>query len=83
MPRGEKIFSFFYSRLLSGKIREKSEIVIISVTIISFILHLLLVSLSALGILHTMMILVAVFFGVMILFLHNRFGKLNLPEEKD
>ena len=40
------MFTFFYSRLLSGKVKEKSEVIIISIAIISFITHLLLVGLA-------------------------------------
>jgi len=45
------MFGFFYSKLLSEKIKGKSEVIIISVAIISFILHLLLVALAKLDIL--------------------------------
>jgi hypothetical protein len=43
MNNSNKIFDYFYPRLLSEKVREKSEVIIISVAIISFILHLLMV----------------------------------------
>ncbi len=45
------MYDFFYSKLLSGKVREKSEVVIISIAIVSFIIHLLLVALANLNIL--------------------------------
>ena len=51
MTKNETLFDFFYSRLLSGKIKEKSEVIIISVAIVSFILHLLLVTLVNLNVL--------------------------------
>ncbi len=51
MKKSEKMFGFFYSKLLSEKIKGKSEVIIISVAIISFILHLLLVALAKLDIL--------------------------------
>ena len=51
MAKHETIFNLFYSRLLSEKVREKIEVVIISVAIVSFILHLLLVTLVNLNIL--------------------------------
>ena len=44
MTKGETVFNFFYSRLLSEKIRGKNEVIIISVAIITFILHLTLVA---------------------------------------
>ena len=51
MTKNKTVFDFFYSRLLSGKIKEKSEVIIISVAIVSFILHLLLVTLVNLNVL--------------------------------
>jgi hypothetical protein len=45
------MYDFFYSKLLSGKVREKSEVVIISIAIVSFMIHLLLVALVNLNIL--------------------------------
>ncbi len=45
MSKPDKIFTFFYSKLLSEKIREKSEVVIISIAVITFILHLVMVTL--------------------------------------
>lgn len=50
MEKSERVFSFLYSKLLSEKIRKRSEGVIISVAIVSFILHLLLVALVNLDI---------------------------------
>jgi hypothetical protein len=50
MSKSDKIFTFFYSKLLSGKIKGISEVVIISIAIISFILHLLMVVLVNLDI---------------------------------
>jgi len=46
MRKSETIFNYFYSKLLSEKVREKSEVVIISIAIVSFILHLALVTLT-------------------------------------
>ena len=46
MAKSKSLFDFFYSSLLSEKIREKSEVIIISAAIISFIVHLLLVVLA-------------------------------------
>ncbi len=51
MTKGETMFGFFYSRLLSEKIRGKSEVIIISIAVITFILHLSLVALVNLNIL--------------------------------
>lgn len=48
----EKIFNFFYSRLLSEKVRLKGEVVIITIAIIGFIVHLLLIALGNLGLLN-------------------------------
>jgi hypothetical protein len=45
MGKGESIFEYFYSRLLSEEVRKKSEIVIISIAIVSFLAHLILVAL--------------------------------------
>jgi hypothetical protein len=52
MKKTDKIFDFFYARLLSERVREKSEVIIISVAIISFILHLLLVALANFNLFH-------------------------------
>ena len=52
MNKNAKVLGFFYSNLLSEKVREKSEVVIISVAIISFIIHLLLIALTGMDILH-------------------------------
>jgi hypothetical protein len=46
-----KIYRFVYSRLLDETIRKKIEVVIISVAIFSFIVHLLLVALNSTGVL--------------------------------
>ena len=51
MAETKSTFNFFYSKLLSGKVREKSEVIIISIAIISFIIHLLLIALTNLDIL--------------------------------
>jgi hypothetical protein len=51
MAASNSIYSIFYRKLLSEEVREKIEVVIISVAIISFILHLLLVGLVNLNIL--------------------------------
>ena len=40
-----KVFNFFYSRLLSSSTKHKSETVIVSVAIISFVLHLFIIAL--------------------------------------
>ncbi len=52
MTKNKKTVQFFYSKLLSEEVRKKSEGIIISVAIISFILHLLLVVLVNLNLLH-------------------------------
>jgi hypothetical protein len=52
MTKSKSLFDLFYSKLLSEKVREKSEVLIISVAIISFIFHLLLVMLANLNVLH-------------------------------
>ncbi|TAE47558.1 MAG: hypothetical protein EAZ89_17610 [Bacteroidetes bacterium] len=51
MNKNGKLFDFFYSKLLSGKTKERSEVLIIAVAIISFVLHLLLIVLADLHIL--------------------------------
>jgi hypothetical protein len=51
MVASNSMYSIFYRKLLSEEVREKIEVVIISVAIISFILHLLLVGLVNLNIL--------------------------------
>jgi hypothetical protein len=40
-----KIFDFFHAKLLSENVRQKIEVVIVSIAIISFLLHLLLIAL--------------------------------------
>ncbi len=45
MRKGESIFEYFYSRLLSEEVKKKSEVVIISIAIVSFLAHLILVAL--------------------------------------
>lgn len=40
-----KVFNFFYSRLLSSSTKHKSETVIVSIAIISFVLHLFIIAL--------------------------------------
>lgn len=47
--KNEKIFNFFYSRLLSEKVRLKGEVVIIAIAIVGFMVHLLLIALNDLG----------------------------------
>ncbi len=51
MAETRSTFNFFYSKLLSEKVKDKSEVVIISIAIISFIIHLLLIALTNLNIL--------------------------------
>lgn len=51
MNKNGKLFDFFYSKLLSGKTKERSEVLIIAIAIISFVLHLLLIVLADLHIL--------------------------------
>jgi hypothetical protein len=51
MAASNSIYSIFYHKLLSEEIREKIEVVIISLAIVSFILHLLLVGLVNLNLL--------------------------------
>lgn len=51
MKRKEKIFDFFFAKLLSEKAREKSERAIVFIAIITFILHLSLILLVDLNIL--------------------------------
>ena len=45
MERNVKIFNFFYSKLLSEKTKKNSEKVFVSIAIISFLLHLLIIGL--------------------------------------
>ncbi len=52
MNKTDTIFNFFYPKLLSVETKEKSEIIIVSIAIISFILHLLLIALVDLKFLH-------------------------------
>ena len=66
MTKNETLFDFFYSRLLSGKIKEKSEVIIISV---------------AIGVLNTIMVVVAVLFGVLILLIHNQYEKMSFSND--
>jgi uncharacterized membrane protein (DUF373 family) len=51
MNKTDRVFNFFYSKLLSEKTKDKSETIIISIAIISFIIHLLLIVLVDLQIL--------------------------------
>ncbi|MEI7491710.1 MAG: hypothetical protein WCK92_09950 [Bacteroidota bacterium] len=51
MIKSEKTIQFFFTRLLSEEIRKKSERVIITIAVISFIVHLLLVALVNFGVL--------------------------------
>jgi len=46
------VFNFFYTGLLSEKVRIKGEIIIISIAIIGFIIHLLLIGLNNLQLLN-------------------------------
>ena len=50
--KNDEWYSFFYSKLLSEKVKEKSEVIIISIAIFSFILHLILVALTSLNLMH-------------------------------
>ena len=50
MNKSGKVFDFFYSKLLSEKTKENSETIIVSIAIISFILHLLLITLVDLNV---------------------------------
>jgi hypothetical protein len=52
MLKKEKIFNFFYSAFLSESARKKSEQIIVTIAIISFLLHLLLIVLVNFNILH-------------------------------
>jgi len=52
MKKSDKLFDFFYLKLLSERVKAKSEVIIISVAILSFIIHLLLVTLTNIDILH-------------------------------
>ena len=45
MNNKNKVFNFFYTKLLSNTTKHKSETVIVSVAIFSFILHLLIIAL--------------------------------------
>jgi len=51
MSKTDKAFNFFYPKLLSEKTKEKVETIIVSIAIISFILHLLLIALVDLNVL--------------------------------
>ena len=51
MSETSKTFDLFYSKLLSEKTKDKSETIIVSIAIISFILHLLLIALVDLKVL--------------------------------
>jgi hypothetical protein len=52
MFKKEKIFNYFYFAFLSEKARAKSEKVIVTIAIVSFALHLLLIALVNFNILH-------------------------------
>ena len=45
MNNNNKVFNFFYTKLLSNTTKHKSETVIVSVAILSFILHLFIIAL--------------------------------------
>lgn len=51
MKKNKKLFDFFYSTLLSETTKRKSEKTIIFIAIVSFIIHLLIITLSDLDIL--------------------------------
>ena len=50
MTNSNTIVSTFYNYFLSEKVKEKSEVIIVYIAIISFLLHLLLISLVNLNI---------------------------------
>ncbi|MCY7348048.1 MAG: hypothetical protein LH614_17790 [Pyrinomonadaceae bacterium] len=50
MNKSDKVFNFFYSKLLSEKTKDKSETIIVSIAIVCFILHLLLIALVDLNV---------------------------------
>lgn len=52
MKKTEAMFNFFYPKLLSEQTKEKIEKVTVSIAIISFIIHLLLIALVDLDVLH-------------------------------
>ena len=52
MRRKGKLFNFFYSIFLSENTRKKSEKIIVFIAIVSFIIHLLIITLTDLGILN-------------------------------
>ena len=43
MKKNDRLFDFFSAKLLSEETKEKSEKIIVTIAIISFILHLLLI----------------------------------------
>ncbi|MCY7358791.1 MAG: hypothetical protein LH609_15290 [Rudanella sp.] len=49
MKKGDALFDFFYDKLLSEKTKKKSEQVIVTIAIVSFIIHLLLIAAVDLG----------------------------------
>jgi len=51
MNKTDRVFNFFYPKLLSETTKEKVETIIVSVAIISFILHLLIIALVDLNVL--------------------------------
>ena len=48
----DKIFTFFYSKLLSEKTKKNSEVFFVSIAIISFLLHLAIITLVDLELIH-------------------------------
>lgn len=52
MRKNEKLFDFFYSIILSETTKRKSEKIIVFTAILSFIIHLLIITLADLDILH-------------------------------
>ncbi len=45
MKQNYKLFDYFYSKLLSEKTKHRSETIIVSIAIVSFLLHLLIIAL--------------------------------------
>lgn len=52
MSTSKGIFNFFYSFLLSKKTKHKSETIIVSIAIISFLLHLIIIGLAHFKLVH-------------------------------
>ena len=52
MTNNQKVFNYFYSKLLSDNTRKKSEQVIVTVAIVSFLLHLIIIALVHFDVIH-------------------------------